>query len=153
VMLSSALASVDRDRLSGHDLVSVLKARSRQIAHDQAELLADIESVSEAIGELIDDPDPDDRTVYDATSSEISAALTLTRRSAEVHVDLAYLLSQRLPAVWNALSDGLIDLPRARVMADQTSHLPQDLADRSVIRRWRRLRYRRPVSSEPACKD
>ncbi len=128
VMLSSALASVDRSRISGHDLVSVLKARARQIAHDQAELLADIESVSEAIGELINDPDPDDRTVYDATSSEISAALTLTRRSAQVHVDLAYLLCQRLPSVWKALSDGLIDLARARILADQTSHLPQDLA-------------------------
>ncbi|HET9202492.1 MAG TPA: hypothetical protein VFP67_05025, partial [Acidimicrobiia bacterium] len=89
---------MDRSRISGHDLVSVLKARARQIAHDQAELLADIESVSEAIGELINDPDPDDRTVYDATSSEISAALTLTRRSAQVHVDLAYLLCQRLPS-------------------------------------------------------
>jgi hypothetical protein len=128
VILSSALASVDRDRLSGHDLVSVLKARSRQIAHDQAELLADIESVSETIGELINDPDPDDRTVYDATSSEISAALTLTRRASEVQTDLALTLRQRLPSVWEALSDGLIDLARARLLADQTTHLLQDLA-------------------------
>ncbi len=128
VMLTAALERMDRDRLSGHERVSVLKARARQVAHDQAELLADIESVSEAIGELINDPDPDDRTVYDTTSTEISAALTLTRRSAEVHVDLAYLLCQRLPTVWEALSDGLIDLARARLLADQTSHLPQDLA-------------------------
>ena len=78
--------------------------------------------------DLINDPDLDDRTVYDATSSEISAALTLTRRSAEVQVDLAYLLCQRLPSVWNALSDGLIDLARARILTDQTTHLPQDLA-------------------------
>ena len=151
VMLSSALASVDRSRISGHDLVSVLKARARQVAHDQAELLADIEAVSGSVAEL-SEKDLDVFTIFHMTASEISAALTLTRRSAEVQVDLAYLLCQRLPSVWNALSDGLIDLARARILADQTTHLPQDLARQvCAIRHWRRLRYRPPDSSGPAC--
>lgn len=102
--------------------------QARQIAHLQAELLADIDSISEAIGTLIDDPAPDERTVHDTTSSEISTGLSLTRRVAERHVDLAYLLCQRLPQVWEALSAGLIDQARARILADQTTHLPQALA-------------------------
>ena len=130
VMLSSALASVDRCRLSGHDLVSVLKARARQVAHDQAELLADIEAVSGSVAELSNttEKDLDVFTIFHMTASEISAALTLTRRASEVQTDLALTLRQRLPSVWNALSDGLIDLARARILADQTTHLPQDLA-------------------------
>jgi hypothetical protein len=70
VLLAAALDRVDRDHLSGHDRVSVLKARARQIAHDQAELLADIQSVSEAVSELanLDHPDPQD--VFYTTASE-----------------------------------------------------------------------------------
>ncbi|HEU4917155.1 MAG TPA: DUF222 domain-containing protein, partial [Acidimicrobiia bacterium] len=127
-MLGTALERVDRSRLSGFDRVLLLQVRARQIAHLQAELLADIDSISEAIGTLINDPAPDERTVHDTTSSEISTALSLTRRSAERHVDLAYLLCQRLPQVWEALSAGLIDQARARILADQTTHLPQALA-------------------------
>ena len=50
--LAVTLAGIDRDRLGGHDRVELLKARARQLAHDQAQLYADIHSVSEAIGEL-----------------------------------------------------------------------------------------------------
>jgi hypothetical protein len=55
VMLTAVLDRVDRERLSGHDRVSLLKARARQIAHLQAELLADINSVGEAISGLVAD--------------------------------------------------------------------------------------------------
>jgi hypothetical protein len=41
---------------------------------------------------------------------------------------LAYQLCERLPHVWKALSEGIIDLHRARVLADQTNHLPEGLA-------------------------
>ena len=128
VLLAAALERVDRDHLPGHDRVSVLKARARQIAHDQAELLADIQSVSEAVSELanLDHPDPQD--VFYTTASEIRAALCLTRRAAEIQTDLAFGLRERLPAVWMALHEGMIDLARARVIFDQTSHLPRELA-------------------------
>jgi hypothetical protein len=128
VMLAAALDRVDRHQLSGFDRVTVLKARARQIAHDQAELLADIGSISESVAELANNPQPDADDIFNATASEVSAALTLTRRSSEIQVDLADALCERLPAVWKALSEGLIDLARARVMADQTVHLPRDLA-------------------------
>jgi hypothetical protein len=128
IMLSAALDRVDRSRLSGHERVSVLKARARLRAWIDAELLADIEAVSESVSELANHPDPDDQDVFDTTASEISTALALTRRASEVQTDLALTLRQRLPHVWRALSDGLIDLPRARVLSDQTVHLPEELA-------------------------
>jgi hypothetical protein len=43
---------------------------------------------------------------------------------------MAFALCDRLPAVLKALSEGDIDLPRARVLADQTTHLPGELARR-----------------------
>jgi Domain of unknown function (DUF222) len=128
IMLSAALDRVDRARLSGHERVSLLKARARQIAHDQAELLADIQSVSESVSELANHPDPDDQDIFDTTASEISAALCLTRRASEVQTGLAETLCVRLPQVWKALSEGVIDLARARVLSDQTIHLPDELA-------------------------
>ncbi|MGE5829048.1 MAG: hypothetical protein ACM30G_11920, partial [Micromonosporaceae bacterium] len=44
--LGALLASVDRSRLNGYDLVIVMAARARQVAHEQAELLADVYEVS-----------------------------------------------------------------------------------------------------------
>jgi hypothetical protein len=128
IMLSAALSQVDRSRLSGHERVSLLKARARLRAWIDAELLADIQSVSESVSELAHHPDPDDQDIFDTTASEIQTALTLTRRAAEVQTGLANTLCERLPAVWKALSEGVIDLARARVLADQTSHLPEQLA-------------------------
>jgi hypothetical protein len=129
LMLAVMLFSMDRDDLSGLDRVSLLKARARLISHLQAEQLADIDSITEAIGELPDIPGlGHHHDVFDTTATEISAALSLTRRASGTLTDLAYRLCQRLPQVWNALSEGLIDLARARVLADQTTHLPQELA-------------------------
>jgi hypothetical protein len=124
--LAMALAGVDHQRLGGHDRVELLKARARQLAHDQAQLYADIHSISEAIGELFGPNEVEE--VFETTCSEVRTALTLTRRAAEVQVDLAFQLAERLPQVREALNAGSIDLPRARVICDQTVHLPREQA-------------------------
>jgi len=111
--------------LSGFDRVELLKARARLISHLQAELYADIHAISEAVSEL-DHFEHDDR--FYITASEVQAALTLTRRAGEMTTDLAFQLCERLPVVWRALHDGLIDLARARVLSDQTCHLPREIA-------------------------
>ncbi len=128
LLLAVILSSVDRDRLSGFDRVELLKARARQIAHLQAEMYADIGAVSEAVGELANLECPDPQDVFYTTASEVQAALNLTRRAGEIQTDLAFQLTERLPHVWRALHDGLIDLPKARVLCDQTCHLPRELA-------------------------
>ena len=94
IMLAAALDRVDRKQLSHHDQVSLAKARARQIAHDQAELLADIEAIAEGVSaetaEQIDDPMMRDHVVFDTTAAEISAALSLTRRMSEIQTELAH---------------------------------------------------------------
>ena len=127
LLLAVVLSSVDRDRLSGFDRVELLKARSRLISHLQAELYADIHSVSEAVSDL---DRFEHRDGFYITASEVQAALTLTRRAGEMHTDLAFQLRESLPGVWQALHAGLIDLAKARVLSDQTCHLPQELARR-----------------------
>ena len=127
LLLAVVLSSVDRDRLSGFDRVELLKARSRLISHLQAELYADIHAVSEAVSDL---DHFEHRDGFYITASQVQAALTLTRRAGELHTDLAFELRERLPGVWQALHDGLIDLAKARVLCDQTCHLPQELASR-----------------------
>jgi Domain of unknown function (DUF222) len=128
LLLAVILSSVDRDRLSGFDRVRLLKADARMAAHFQARVYADIQSVSDAVSELdhLDNPDP--QVVFEAASSEVQAALNLTRRSADIQVDLAYQLKERLPRVWQALEGGLIDLVRARILSDLTLPLPEELA-------------------------
>ena len=40
--LAALLATVDRSRLGAADLYELVRARARQVAHDQAQLLADV---------------------------------------------------------------------------------------------------------------
>jgi hypothetical protein len=105
LMLAAILSSVDRDRLSGYDRVSLLKARARQIAHDQAEFYAELMAVAvsteEALGQEFLEVAEEDCAAW-----EVRAALMLTRRSAECHVELAWNLVERLPSVWLMLDRG-----------------------------------------------
>ena len=128
LLLAVILSSVVRDGLSGFDRAELLKARARLISHLQAELYADIHAISETVGELINFDHPDDQDLFYTTASEVQAALTLTRRAGETTTDLAFQLCERLPKVWEALHAGLIDLAKARVLSDQTCHLPRELA-------------------------
>lgn len=126
--LAQVLAGVDRRLLSGKELVVLLRARSRLRAHLDAELYADMAAVAEAVAEELG-TDLDLREVQDSAASEIRAALSWTRRAAEYHLDLAHDLTQRLPAVGEALWRGWIDLPRARVIVSETCHLRTDQAE------------------------
>ncbi len=69
-------------------------------------------------------------------STEMAAALNLTRRAADADMGLAYQLCERLPAVWKALDEGRIDVRRAREFDNQTAHLStgeaRDLVDRVI---------------------
>lgn len=123
--LGLALASIDRTRLTDPDRVTVLQAWSRQLAHAQAELYATMMPVADAAA---DTAGGDVELAQDLAASEIRAALSLTRRAADSHLDLARDLLERHPRVWTALHRGEIDLPRARVIIDQTSHLDERTA-------------------------
>jgi hypothetical protein len=72
--------------------------------------------------------DPDPALAMEAAVAETRAALSLTRRAAESDLDLAWTLRERLPDVLEALRQGSLDLRRARVIADETSHLGEAAA-------------------------
>ncbi|MGH8913770.1 MAG: DUF222 domain-containing protein [Acidimicrobiia bacterium] len=131
--LGALLEDISRKRLNGHDRVLVLRARARQVAHDQALLYADILAVRDSISDL--DPSPPDgigeeEALADLVAMELQAALMVTYRSALANLDWAEIFCERLPEIGDALLRGLIDVPRARVIGERTSPLDQDLARR-----------------------
>ena len=140
--LAVILSHIDPSACSGLDRVRVLKARQRMISHYQSGMYSDIVSIAEAtaIDATADNAnvtdvavtDHDQEMVAEATALEVRAALRLTRRSADMEVDLAHDLCHRLPAVGKALAAGDIDLRRARLLVEGTSHLPEPDARRTV---------------------
>lgn len=97
--LAGALDSVERDRLSADELVSVMVAHRRLASHYMGESYRDvaaIEAVTRDNGESY-------HHSVENTATEIAAALCLTRRSAEAEAHLALELTRRLPAVLWAL--------------------------------------------------
>jgi hypothetical protein len=129
--LAVMLGGLDRDRLSSHDRVELLKARARLRAHIDAELMADMVAVLDAEAMALESGLPVDE-VHEAAAAEIQAALHLTRRAAERRLDFAFTLVSDYPQVWKILQAGLIDLPRAGVIVDQTSHLDSETRDKVV---------------------
>jgi hypothetical protein len=124
--LAAILLSIDRDRITGRERVILMKARSRLRAWVESDLYADLLSVAAAEAEIFGQPEE----AMEAAAGEIQAALNLTRRSADIQMGLAYQLGDRLPDVWAALHAGSIDLARARVLCDETMHLPIEDARR-----------------------
>ncbi len=54
--------------------------------------------------------------------------LRLTRRAADLELDLALELRQRLPRLWQAFAAGDVDVRRVRTMVGSTGHLDRDTA-------------------------
>ena len=123
-MLAGILASISVESLSGHDQVLLLQAERRQAAHYEARAYATMVSVAESTAEELPDEPPE--LVEDVAASEIRAALTLTHRSAGTQLDFATTLVSDYPRVWEMLDQGLIDVPKAMVIVNQTCHLESD---------------------------
>lgn len=130
VELGQILGGIDRTRLNGHHLVRLLMARARQVAMLQAEMYADMVELAHCPSSYPGSPPERQEEMDEFAADEIRAALTWTRRAAEFSLDLAWRLRERLPAVWEALHRGEIDLGRARVIISGTDHLAVDIADK-----------------------
>lgn len=130
--LAAVLASIDRSRLNGFDLVTVLQAQARQVAHEQAQLLADLVAVAHCPPGGPDAPVVRRNEIGEFAADEIRAALTWTRRAAEDQLSLAVAVVERLPTVHRALEAGAIDLPKTRVICDGVAALEPAVAERVV---------------------
>lgn len=129
-VLAGFLSSLDVAELSGHDRIVVLRAHQRLASHYSAQVYADMASVADCMG----DSDDDAHWAWEAAATEIRAALHLTRRAADAELGFAIDLQRRLPGVGKALIVGNIDLHRAKTIAHNTRHLPEDTA-REVVDR------------------
>lgn len=132
ILLAAALLEVDVEQLSGSDRVTVLRAHDRMVAFHGALRARAMASLTTA-GEL-DDFDPD--LVFEAAAAEARLALRLTRRAADTELSTAVDLRDRLPSVWKAWSEGLLDVRRVGVFVRGTAHLSvaeaREVADRLV---------------------
>lgn len=126
--LSVLVESVDRSRVNGFELVRLLQAIERMVSHLQAEGMATTMHVAHSAGGGPDAPPEMVLESAEFAADEIRAALTLTRRAAENRLGLATDLRERLPRVWEMLSQGLIDLARARAIVNGTCHLDESEA-------------------------
>lgn len=120
--LGSVLDSIDRDELNGYELIEVLKSEARQISYWQSRFYGDlVEMAHTPWGDASSEAErisiPDELALH-----ELRPALMLTRRAAGMHFDIAFSLA-RLPQVLQALREGRIDLPRAKVLCHETEHL------------------------------
>lgn len=123
IYLAAVLSALDRDRLTGYDLVRVAQARKRLVSSLEAEFYADI-------GEVAHSCDPDsvvrEATVVEFASEELQPALCWTRRRADVELGFALDLRHRLARVAESLRSGAIDTQRARVISQETVGLDPD---------------------------
>jgi hypothetical protein len=112
--LARVLAGIDRSRCDGDGLVTLLRARARQIAHDQAQLLADVVEMAHCptagVGRA---KHPDAFAEF-----ELACALTWTANAAGKQLWFAMDLLKRLPAVHAALLAGSIDQPKAWIFSE-----------------------------------
>ena len=124
-------AAADRSVLSGPDLLLLTQARARQIAHLQAQLMADLVAIAARCQPRISQPPPGSgrrAEPIDHAVDEIAANLTWTNTAASKQLDFAERLVDELPEVHTAMLAGHLDWPKARVLADGVTGLDPETA-------------------------
>ena len=112
------------DRLSDDELIGILHAARRLTSWAAAMELA---AAADLWRRRTAEEDAGDTGAALHADAEIAAALTLTRHAADQLLNLAVAL-HRLPATSQALAVGNIDLPRAKVIADEITGLTDEHA-------------------------
>ncbi|MCW2943069.1 MAG: hypothetical protein JWN00_6054, partial [Actinomycetia bacterium] len=112
--LASALSAVDLSAVDEYEVVEVLKAGRRLVswaASLEVRAAAELERRTVA---------SDGQDAVEFVTCEVEAALTLTSMAAGNLMHLARSLTERLPGTLAALTDGRIDVAKARVVCDGT---------------------------------
>jgi len=131
-VLAGWLSSIDVSRVSPHDRIVVLKAHDRLVSHFQAKRYRDMVAVADAEADLWQDHGGLVHHADEAGGVEVGAALTLTRRGADIEMTMALSLFRRLPRLAGMLEAGIIDVARAKVIERATGHLT-DTGARDVV--------------------
>ncbi len=129
--LAAWLGQAQPDRLDEAALVNSITGWRKLTSWAQAQELAAVAELGRRRG-VMDDPelerDPSRELAAEFAPNEVALALTLTQYAAEWWTNLAVSMSRRLPATWSALSEGTIDLGRAKLIDLWTTPLDDDLA-------------------------
>ncbi len=135
--LASWLGQTQPEHLDEAGLVNSITGWRKLTSWAQAQELAAVAELGRRRG-VMDDPelerDPARELAAEFAPNEVALALTLTQYAAEWWTNLAVSMSRRLPATWSALSEGTIDLARAKLIDLWTTPLDDDLA-RAVERK------------------
>jgi hypothetical protein len=137
--LSAALHALPRQKVPNARLVEVAQARSRQLAHEQAELFADLVEITHAVA-VADLPGNRAEAVARSTqrfewaSHEIAAGLTWTPTAADRELGFATALVERLPLVHESLRRGHLDRGKARVFVEYLDPANGDLTEAQARR-------------------
>jgi hypothetical protein len=147
--LSAVLGALPWRKVPNARLVEVVQARSRQLAHDQAELFAGMVEISHAVavenlggdqadtsGADVDRADAVERVEqqFEWASHEIAAGLTWTPTTADRELAFATALRERLPLVYESLQHGHIDRGKARVFVDYLDPANGELTEQQARR-------------------
>ena len=124
--LAAALSTVDRTGLRAGQRQVVLMAQARQVAHDQAQLMADAIALARIPWDGTE-PITQDQA-FDLEISRVAWTLTMSERAAAKLLDLGTDLIERLPMVYQALLAGRIDYQRAWTISKALQLLPDDTA-------------------------
>jgi hypothetical protein len=136
VRLHRVLAGADRLGLDADELLELATARQRLIAHQEAQLLADLHAVARRVPAGPSLPDSVSRRAGRYPWAEVESALALrwTHGRAAAQMQFADEVIDRLPRLFTALDTGQIDVPKARVVADLLGCVDDDLAAALVDR-------------------
>jgi hypothetical protein len=116
--LSAALATINPATLSGFDLVELITARGRQISYEQAQLLRAVHELAytpPSVTERVERTDKPDEYVV----GEVAFAMCWTHHRANSEVAFALEVIDRIPAVFDALARGAVDVAKAKVICDE----------------------------------
>ncbi|VAV93912.1 hypothetical protein MNBD_ACTINO01-548 [hydrothermal vent metagenome] len=131
-VLAGWLSSIDVSSISPHDRIVVLQAHDRLVSHFQAQRYRDMVAVADAEADEWGDRGGLCHDADEAGGVEVGAALTLTRRGADIEMTMALSLFRRLPRLAGMLEAGIIDVARVRVIERATGHL-SDTGARGVV--------------------
>ncbi len=139
--LAAWLGQAEPGRLDEAGLINSITGWRKLTSWAQAHELAAVAELGRRRG-VMDDPeldrDPARELSAEFAPNEVAMALTLTQYAAEWWMSLAVSISRRLPGTWSALSQGTIDLGRAKLIDLWTTPLDDDLAgavERKVLAR------------------
>lgn len=121
--LNQALASAVPARLDDRDVVELVRAHARMIAHHEAQLAAAIAELARRPGYGRCTNTGERHDPLRAAADEVSAALRWSPAHADTQVRTSVELVEELPATWAALNAGRVDAYRARVIVSETEPL------------------------------